>query len=250
VTALLTVPGLTKPVKPKPVRTHERVLPSGLRVVAVRQPSVPMVEARLRIPFFSTKPTHQARSRLLANAMLTGTGSYDRAGLAVALGELGADLSVSVDADRLVLSASALATGLPALLRLYAEILTEARYPAAEVAGERERLVERVTISRSQAGSLAADALASRMAPGHPYGHTLPSVEHIQATTAAQLRALHAEFVRPAGAILVLVGDLSPSRAIDAVESALAGWTGAARPVAPAPVPALRKQPLWIVDRP
>ena len=85
-TALLPVPALTKPVKPKPVRTVERVLPSGLRVVAVRQPSVPMVEVRLRIPFFSTKPTHSARSRLLASAMLTGTARYDRAGLAVALG--------------------------------------------------------------------------------------------------------------------------------------------------------------------
>jgi zinc protease len=218
-------------------------------VVAVRQPSVPMVEVRLRIPFFSTKPTHPARSRLLASAMLTGTARYDRAGLAVALGELGADLSVSVDADRLVLTSAALRTGLPALLRLYAEVLTEARYPAAEVAGERERLVERVTISRSQAGSLAADALAGRMAPGHPYGHTLPSVEHIAATTAAQLRALHAGSVRPAGAILVLVGDLSPSHAIDTVETALAGWTGARESSAPAPVPALRKQPLLIVDR-
>jgi predicted Zn-dependent peptidase len=249
-TAKLAVPALTKPVKPKPVRTVERVLPSGLRVVAVRQPSVPMVEVRLRIPFFSTRPTHPARSELLANAMLTGTARYDRAGLAVALGELGADLHVSVDADRLALSSAGLATGLPALLRLYAEVLTEARYPSAEVAGERERLVERVTMSRSQAGALAADALASRLAPGHPYGHTLPSVEHIEATTAAQLRALHASSVRPAGAVLVLVGDLSPARAIDAVEAALAGWTGAAQSGALLPVPALRRQPLWVVDRP
>ena len=149
-----------------------------------------------------------------------------------------------------MLSSAALPTGLPALLRLYAEVLTEARYPTAEVAGERERLVERITISRSQAGALAADALAGRMAPGHPYGHTLPSVEHIEATTAAQLRALHTGSVRPAGAILVLVGDLSPARAIDTVEAALAGWTGARESVTPVPVPALRRQPLLIVDRP
>ncbi|HJQ00883.1 MAG TPA: pitrilysin family protein [Jatrophihabitans sp.] len=249
-TALLPVPPLAKPVKPKPIRTVERVLPSGLRVVAVRQPSVPMVEVRLRIPFFSTKPSHPARYRLLASAMLTGTEQYDRAGLAIALGELGADLNVSVDADRLVLSSAALPTGLPALLRLYAEVLTGARYPTGEVAGERERLVKRITISRSQAGALAADALASRIAPGHPYGHTLPSVPHIEATTAGQLRTLHAGSVRPAGALLVLVGDLSPARAIDAVEAALAGWTGAAQVSPPVPVPALRKQPLLIVDRP
>ncbi|HET6209801.1 MAG TPA: pitrilysin family protein, partial [Jatrophihabitans sp.] len=248
--ALLTVPALAKPVRPKPVRAQERVLPSGLRVVAVRLPSVPMVEVRLRIPFFSAKPTHQARSQLLANSMLTGTDRYDRAGLAVALGELGADLGLSVDADRLVLTSATLASGLPALLGLYAEVLTGARYPAGEVSGERSRLVERITVSRSQAGAMAADALAGRLAPGHPYGRTLPSVEHIEATTPAQLRALHNSFVRPAGAILVLVGDLSPTRAIDSVAAALSDWTGSADSAPTLPVPALRRQPMLIVDRP
>ncbi|MDQ2959350.1 MAG: insulinase family protein, partial [Actinomycetota bacterium] len=46
------------------------------------------------------------------------------------------------------------------------------------------------------------------------------------------------------------VGDLSPARALDAVESALAGWTGAAPAGTPTPVPALRQLPLLIVDRP
>lgn len=249
-TVLLPVPGLTKPAKPKPVRTAERVLASGLRVLVLRRPSVPMVEVRLRVPFFGTQPTHRARSGLLAGTILTGTGSHDRPGLAIALGELGADLTIGMDADRMMLSSTTLASGLPALLRLYAEVLTDARYPSGEVAGERDRLVERITISRSQAGTLAADALAQRMAPGHPYGHTLPSEQHIAATTAAQLRALHARRVRPAGAVLVLVGDLSPARALDTVEAALADWTGAAPAGQPVPVPELAPRPLKIVDRP
>src|SRR6185312_2055392 len=207
-------------------------------------------EVRLRIPFFSGKPSHPARSGLLANSMLTGTERYDRIGLAVALGELGADLGVAVDADRLLLTSATLASGLPALLRIYAEVLTAASYPAGEVSGERSRMVERVTISRSQAGSMAAEALAGRLAPGHPYGHTLPSVEQIEASTPAQLRALHAAAVRPDGALLVLVGDLSPARAIDSVEAALADWTGKAGGSAALPVPAVRPQPMLIADRP
>src|SRR6185437_2310745 len=87
-------------------------------------------------------------------------------------------------------------------------------------------------------------------APGHPYGHTLPSVEQVEASTPAQLRALHAGLVRPDQALLVLVGDLSPARTIDAVEAALADWTGRADSAAPVPVPALHRQPMLIVDRP
>jgi predicted Zn-dependent peptidase len=97
---------------------------------------------------------------------------------------------------------------------------------------------------------MAAEALAGRLAPGHPYGHTLPSVEQIEASTPAQLRALHAAMVRPDRALLVLVGDLSPARAIDSVQAALADWTGSVGPAATPPVPAPRRQPMLVVDRP
>lgn len=251
--ALLPVPGLTKPAKPKPVRTVETILPSGLRVIAVRRPTVPMVEVRLRIPFFATQSSFRARASLLSNSMLTGTGTHDRAGLAVALGELGADLSVGVDADRLLLASSVLATGLPALLRLYGEVLTDASYPATEVKGERERLIERITISRSSAGTMAGEALAQRMAQHHPYGQTLPDVEQVETVTAAQLRTIHAQRVLPAGATLVLVGDLSPARTLATVEAALANWVQSPDSrdgVRPKPVPALRQLPMLVVDRP
>jgi zinc protease len=247
---LLPVPGLTAPRRPKRVRTSERTLSSGLRVVAVRRRTVPMVEVRLLIPFFSTKPTHAARSSLLAASMTTGTSDRNRVELATALGSLGAELNVNVDPDRLMLSSSGLATGLPTLLGLLAEVLTGARYPSAEVAGERSRLAERIRVSRSQAGSQAAEALANRLAPGHPYGMTLPTEEQVVATTAAQLRTLHANMVRPDGAALVLVGDLSPARALDLAERTLGNWAGDSTTARPVPLPAVRTQPMLIVDRP
>jgi zinc protease len=249
-TALLPVPGLATPKRPKRVRTSERTLPSGLRVIAVRRPTVPMVEVRLIVPFFSTKPTHPARSALLAASMATGTAQRSRVELATAFGGLGAELNVSVDADRLLLSSSALATGLSGLLGLIAEVLTEARYPSDEVTGERTRLVERIRVSRSQAGSLAGEALAHRLAPGHPYGLTLPAEEQVAATTAAQLRALHGSMVRPDRGMLVLVGDISPARALDAAERAFADWAGTSAPSRELPVPAVRNQPVRVVDRP
>lgn len=248
--ATLPVPGLAKAAKPKKLTYSERVLDSGLRVVAIRRPTVPMVEVRLRIPFFAAKETHLAQSSLLAGTMRTGTAEHDRASLAIALGDLGAELSVGIDPDRLQLSASAIAAGLPALLGLYAELLDSASYPGAEVSGERGRMLERIAMSRSQAGVIASEALADRLSPGHPYGRKLPSEQSVAATTAAQLRRLHASMVRPDGALLVIVGDISPARALAAAESALAGWTGgAAAPKAPA-LPPITERPLLILDRP
>ncbi|HEU5005417.1 MAG TPA: pitrilysin family protein [Jatrophihabitantaceae bacterium] len=244
------VPELTKPRKARKLSLAERTLDSGLRVVAVRKPGVPLAEVRLRVPTLSARPTHPARISLLSDAMLTGAAGLDRSGLAASVQALGGDLSVSVDADRLLVGGNVLATNLPALLQLIASVLIEPTYAAREVATERDRLLERLTIARSRPGVIASEALGLRIWGRHPYAVDLPQPEAVAATTAAQVRRLHDELIRPDGATLVIVGDLSPNRALGQVEKALAGWTGA--PLT-GRVPALSASPagpLLIVDRP
>jgi zinc protease len=46
-----SVPGLTKPRRPKLPAVAERTMANGLRVAAVRRAGVPMVHLRLRVPF-------------------------------------------------------------------------------------------------------------------------------------------------------------------------------------------------------
>jgi zinc protease len=244
------VPALTRPRKARKLTVVERVLDSGLRVVVVRKPGVPLAELRLRVPFLSARPTHPARAALLSDTMLTGAGSLDRAGVASAVQALGGELSIGVDADRLVIGGNVLATNLGSLLGLLATVLTEPTYPQAEVTTERERLVERLTIARSRPGVVASEALGHRMWGAHPYALDLPQPEAVQASTAAQLRAMHAGMVRPSDSVLIIVGDISAARVLDQVERVLAQWTGhpaASRvPALPDPGPA----PTLVIDRP
>ena len=246
----MTVPDLTAPQRPKKFTTLDHTLDSGLRVLIVRKRGVPLVEVRLRVPFLSGRATHPARATLLSESALTGTAEHDRAGIAAALQTLGGDLNVGVDADRLLVSGNALATNLRGLLAVMAEMLTGATYPADEVVAERERLVERLTIARSRAGVVAGEALAKRMWGEHPYARDLPDADDVARSTAAQVRRLHSEFVRPDGAVLVVVGDVSPARALDQVTAALGEWTG---PRANSRMPALPDAvtgPVLLVDRP
>jgi predicted Zn-dependent peptidase len=244
------VPPLTAPRKAKKLTVADAVTDSGLRVIAVRKPGVPLVEVRLRVPFLSARPTHAARASLLADALLTGTSTQDRATLAATTQALGADLSVGVDADRLTVGGNALATNLRRLLDLIATVLTDAAYATDEVAIERDRLVERLSIARSRAGVVAAEALAERMWGAHPYAHDLPLPDDVAATTAAHVRSLHRSHVRPADAVLIVVGDISPARAIEQAAAAFGVWSGSAPasrvPVLPTPQPG----PLLVVDRP
>jgi zinc protease len=244
------VPALTKPVKPRRLSTVDRTLENGLRVVAVRKPGVPLAEIRLRIAFLSAKAAHSARATLLSDTMLTGSPAHDRSGLAGAVQALGGDLNVGVDADRLVLSANVLSSNLVALLDLLREVLVSATYPDDEVDGERDRLLENLTIARSRSQVVANEALAQLMFGTHPYAVDLPQPADVRAVTASQLRRLHADQVRPVGAVMVVVGDLPPVGVIARVEHALGSWTGKPLGSRVPKLPPIIGSPSTIIDRP
>jgi zinc protease len=84
----------------------------------------------------------------------------------------------------------------------------------------------------------------------HPYARDLPQVADVEAVTPAQLRRLHRDAIVPAGATLVVVGDVTPARAIAQVEAALADWTGAAKNVRMPKLPAITGGAVQLVDRP
>ena len=248
--AFTGVPALVPLRAPRALDVAERRLRNGLSVLAVRRSGVPLAEIRLRVPFGSTAPSQSARAALLAECVLAGTEQRDRVAFAEALQRSGASLSASADADRLGFGGSALTSRLPDLLDLLAEALNSAAYPARDVARERDRLVERLTIARAQPGVLAHEALERRMWGEHPYARDLARPEAVTRVTAAQLRALHAERVLPRGASFVVVGSLAPDRALDEVERALGGWRGRSAARALPPLPTVPTLPLQLLDRP
>jgi zinc protease len=251
---LSLVPPLGEP-RPQPSpAVEETTLDNGLRVVVVPRPGVPLVELRLRVPFAASPAraaaTHTARVAVLSGAVLLGTDRHDQGQIAELLQGHGAEMSVSADPDRLLFSTTLLAEGLPPVLDLLAELLTAATYPKDRVEAERSRVVERITIARSQPGVIARTALAARRYGTHPYAAQLPRPEVVGQVKAPALRKLHRERLLPAGSSLVLVGDLDPSAARDAVAAALSGWSGEGEAVSAPPALLLPSGPVQVVDRP
>ncbi|GAA4680254.1 M16 family metallopeptidase [Phytohabitans rumicis] len=237
--------GPTKKLKlPKEV---ERKLPNGLTVIAIRRPAVPLVEVRLRVPFART---HLSRAALLSQTLFSGTAELSTVEIAAELQKVGGGLSAGVDPDRLMVSGNGLVTGLDRILELLAEVLTGAAYPVEEVTTERDRLIDRIQVAQSQPSHLARVALLKRMYGKHPYAVQTPEVEQVRAVRPAQVRALHAERLHPAGATLVLVGDITPDKALDAAERALGTWNGGGKQADLPRTPELEPGPLVLVDRP
>ena len=248
------VPPLAKPRTVRLPTVADRLLDNGLRVLAVRRPGVPLAELRLRVPFAGPAGrggrAHTAQAQLLGDTLLSGTELRTAAQLAADVQAVGGQLSASTDADRLGFGGSVLVSGLPGLLEVLGEVLTSARYPKREVAGERDRLVQELAIYRSQAAVVAREALMTRLYAEHPYGRELPTAAEVQEVKASQLRALHERRIAPAGSVLTIVGDLTPARAIGLVEKALAGWTATTKAATTPALPELVRQPALLLDRP
>ncbi|MEV6347817.1 pitrilysin family protein [Actinoplanes sp. NPDC051851] len=245
--SLKTLPDLIPDVELNLPREVERTLPNGLTVIAIRRSAVPLVEVRLRIPF-GRAPL--APATLLSQALFTGTSTMSSIEIAAELQAVGGSLAASLDPDRLMVSGNALADGLGRTLEILAGVLTDATYPEEETVTERERLVDHIQVALTQPAHLARVALLKRMYGTHTYAVQTPEPDQIRLVEPTGLRELHADRVRPEGAVLVLVGDIDPEQAIDVAEKVLGSWTGPARDGVVPPTPDLSTGPLLLVDRP
>ncbi len=239
---------------PKAVRlptVAERTLGNGLRILAARRAGVPRLEARLLVPSARDgKAPEAARSRVFGRTLLAGTANRSSLDIAQELQRLGGNLDAGVDVEDFVVYGSTLSSELPRFLALFSEVLTQATHPAEEVALQREVAAQEITLALSQPATIARQALLQRLFGSHPYGQGLPSAEAVAAVKAGQLRKLGDRRLRPEGAILVLVGDVQPNRALDLAEAAFASWEGGGgRPglAPPAPCP---PGPTLLIDRP
>lgn len=228
----------------------DTVLPNGLRLVAVRHPAVPMVELRMRIPFGGTHHTHAARAELLATTLLNGTKRRSRVEMDTDLAIVGGELDSGVDPEFLHIGGSALASGMDTLLDVLADALLHPAYRAAEVERERDRLVERITLARSQPRVIAREALQRQRFGDHPFTREFPQGDEVAAVSVAAVRALHRKAVLPTGSVLVLTGDIDPETVVAQVSAALADWSaeGAAEPLKP--LPEVQGADLLLLNRP
>jgi zinc protease len=252
VAAPITQPPLGELRAPRPPSVLEAHLPGGVHALFVRRPSLPLVELRLAFPLSAADIVKPAPLTVLSRSMLAGTAQHDRLGLADEIEGLGGQLDAYVGEDRLVVSGSALAQHLGALLQLLSEVLSGADYPAAEVRADRNRAADETVIALSQPGVVASQAFRRRLFAGHPYATPLPAPSALQRVSAGALRSLHPVALDPREAHLVIVGDLQPARARGLAEDAVGAWVGHAGGVRrqPGPLGPPAPGPLELVARP
>jgi zinc protease len=256
ISARISIPAAVPEVGPfrstKLPAVDERTLGNGLRVLAVRKPGVPLVQARVVLPAPRPRATDADRARqlVLAETLLSGTQQRDSVEVAEALQRMGASLSFHFDSEDVHLRGSTLSPSLAEFLELVGELLAEPAFPKGEVEIERARKAQEVLLQRAEPAQVARAAFKRRLYGEHPYAGGLPEPEEVAGVGAAELRRYFRSRVTAKGGLLILVGDLRPAKALDAVEAALGSWTGAAGVSRLPALPAVEPGPILLVDRP
>ncbi|GAB3235224.1 pitrilysin family protein [Glycomyces halotolerans] len=241
------VPGLAPEVPlalPTPV---ERVLPNGLEVTLVRRPGVPLAEVRLSIP---AAHADLAVADVLAAALFSGTESSSMTRIAQRLQGVGGSLHAGADPDRIAVSGNGLASGLDELLDILGEVLSAADYPEAPLSVEQARIIDGLSVAEQQPEFQVSRALDARLWGDHPYGHQQPTAAEVAAVDRDAVVDLHRNRVHPAGARLIIVGDIEPDQVIGYVEKSLGGWNGASGASRMEPLPPVDPGPIVLTDRP
>lgn len=237
-------PGPAPALKVPPQRHFQ--LASGLKVRLVEYHRLPIVALHLVVDAGAVHDPkeHPGLASFTASMMTEGTKRRSATQISDDLGFVGASLSAGAGFDSASLSGSALVAHLDELLELFADVLEHPSFPAPDFARVQDQRLVGLLQQRDQPGAVASKAFAQLFWGEHPYGHWIMGTEKsVKALTRHDLVRYHAARWRPNVSELVVVGDVTEPELRAKLETALAGWTGAAAavpPVKPAPAPTLR----------
>jgi zinc protease len=232
----------------------QKKLANGLRLVAIERHTDPDVSLRLVMPAGKLyEPAARAGLAGATAALLTqGTATRSAQQIAAAIDSVGGNLGAGSDADFAYASASVTSDQLDLALELLADVVLHPSFPAEELERWRRKSLSGLELQRANAAYLADVAFLRAVYGTYPYAYPMRGTpESLRSLTRDDLAAFHHAHYRPNGAILALVGDFQPEKALAAVERAFGGWAkGEAPKPAVLALPRYQRHRVLVVDKP
>lgn len=217
----------------------------GVPLHVVRRPGMPIVTLLALVRTGSAQdPAMRVGLASLAGALFK-RGAAGRSGAEIdeALDAVGADMSVEVDDDRILVRFTGLSEHLALGTGLLADILTRADFPAAELERERDQRLAAMRSTLDDANAIAGLAAARNHFGSHPYARPGQGTRTgLKAITTGDLRQFRDGAVRPGNVEFVAVGDVAPERLAEALRTGLGTWCASPRAETAKPLPPLQVQ--------
>ena len=202
-------------------------LSNGIEVLLAERHEVPLVRASLFWPWGTSSQPDAGQMEMLLGMLSEGANGLGAEQLTEAYGRLGASFGTDSDADSIGVSLGATRSKLHESLQLFANNLRKPDFPTdALVRRQQRKLASLRATTASPQGVLGLNQYRL-MYGDHPYGryNSLPKLEAAtRAITVETLRRIAAQFLRPDGARLLVVGDVDPATLKAELESVLGDW--------------------------
>jgi predicted Zn-dependent peptidase len=242
-------PGPARPFAlPKPKRF---TLDNGLAVTLVPWGNVPKVQVDLVVRSGNVyeKAGEVWLSDLTGKLVREGTASRTGARISDAAARMGGTLEVTVGEDATTIGGEVLSEFAAEMVALVADVALHPGFPASELPRLKADLQRRLSVARSQPGTLAEEKFRAVLFGNHPYGRTLPAEASLASFTTEQVRAFYDATYGAGRSAIYVAGVFDAAAAEAAVRKAFAAWTRGA-PASPPPPASTSARAVHVIDRP
>lgn len=190
---------------------------NGARVMFVRAPEIPMVDARVTFDAGSARDGDQpGMARLTSNLLMSGTDERDTDAVARALEREGAEVSTGSARDMAWVKLRSLseAEHLDPVAGLVGELLSRPAFPQDELARLVEQQLTGLREQEQSPGGIANRLFREAIYGDHPYGQDpLGTRESLKAIDREAVRDFHDRYYVGSNANIAIVGDIDRARA-------------------------------------
>ncbi|HEU5262732.1 MAG TPA: insulinase family protein [Gemmatimonadales bacterium] len=243
-------PTALSPVRFPPFK--EATLPNGLQLVVIEHREQPVVSVTLtfRAGDIYDPAGKEGLADLVAELLSKGTESRTAEQIAATIEGVGGSVSASTGDDVLTISAEALSDQTGLVIDLVGDVTLRSTFPDGELELARTRALSALQLQLSQPSSVAGRLFAQEIYGRNPYGRS-PTPDSYRAITRDDVVRFAGERLRPAGALLVVAGDVAEPQVRALAQAMFQGWRGSPPPAGALPVPpAKARTDILLVHRP
>ncbi|HHU35059.1 MAG TPA: insulinase family protein [Bacteroidetes bacterium] len=228
---------------------------NGMKIWGVEQHELPMIQYSISFDGGRiAEPIEKAGlSSLVASLMREGTKNKTPEELEDAIGLLGASISISSGTENITINVSSLSKHFEATVDIVKEILLEPRWDEEQFALAKERTINSIKRSKSDASSLASEAMNKLLFNKDNILSFMPSgtVETVEGIVIDDLKDYYDSFITPSTANFIIAGNIDQKRVEKALSGLVSSWPGK-KVVIPASEGAVEpeKSALYFVDVP
>ncbi len=231
---------------------QEARLANGLQIILVESHEQPVLSMSLAFPAGNAYDPagKEGLAALVAQLLTKGAGKRSADEISAAIEGVGGSLNAGTSADFMSVRADVLSSDATLGFDMLGDVVARPAFPESEVELARTQTLSGLQFELSQPASLAGRSFSRAIYGLHPYGRS-PTPPTVRAITRADVQKFQRDRLVPAGAMLVVAGDISMSALRVHAQRAFGTWRGGpASVLAVAAIPVRTKSEILLVHRP